>query len=487
MEFNRIILDEIDSAIRSGHRASARKRLQAFLADHPKGLPRTALTPTASLARRLGLFSLAVRLLHSTVRPSSRAVSQSSATERVEYAGSLLQLGRLEEARSLLAEISRAEEPTADLFSAFGFFSEWNYRASIPLLERYVASPRLTDYQRRIGEVNLAAALVIDRGAEARRRDLLARLLTTAERDGNRLLYGNLLEIAAQDAIYSDDPARAESLLDRAPVRDDLMVRKWRAVLALRHGKSNTGALLRVRQDALRTGQWETVRESDLFLGAYARDLTRLRHVFFGTPYAAYRERIRQFSHQELALEEPSIKLGRGPEGPPLDLRAPEPLGLSPGQVPHRLLLALLDDFYRPPTIASLHAKVFPGSHFNPLTSPQQVHQAMKRLRLRLACLRIVERNGLYEISLPKRERRRLILPVPSRDIATSSFARALTLDGPFTGKSSDAARIWGVSLRTANRALTRLLSTGLAARTGEGRATVYSIGGASAAGLHWK
>jgi hypothetical protein len=483
MEITKEILETLDETIRAGRVREARAQLKELARSPAKQLHRNLRLPLAALARRTGLFSLALQLLHSAVRSEKGALAQSSPAERVEYAGSLLQLGAVREARELLATVPGRDFPLADLFLAFGHFSEWEYGQAAPVLRRYVANPLLTGYQRLIGEVNLAAAMVIAGGQPDETRLLIERLLARTEQENNQLLYGNVLEIAAQDAFYQNESARMLSLLERIPNPDDLMARKWRAIAKTRrHGQQERGCeeLRKVRSQALRELNWEAVRECDLFLGAALGEESLLRRVYFGSPFPAYRARVEQMCGRRFSGAVPSIELGSGENSKELDLMQPTTTGLKPGQLPHRLLLALFEDAYKPKSIAALHGAVFPESYFNPLSSPQQVHQGLKRLRLALAgsasFLGVAEAREFYRLRTRKGVRLEVKFPKAeeAHRIREAHWALALRRDGFVSGKARQVATIWGISLRSANRALGELARAGKLEKRGKGKATVY-------------
>jgi hypothetical protein len=79
---------------------------------------------------------------------------------------------------------------------------------------------------------------------------------------------------------------------------------------------------------------------------------------------------------------------------------------LSPGQLVHRLLRILATDFYRPFRPAYLSSQLFPGEYFNPRTSIDRVHKALRRLRQWLKAhrvpLEVSEEEGCYRLRSSK-------------------------------------------------------------------------------------
>jgi hypothetical protein len=54
---------------------------------------------------------------------------------------------------------------------------------------------------------------------------------------------------------------------------------------------------------------------------------------------------------------------------------------LDAGGVVHRALVTLSRDLYRPAQIGTLFGSLFPGEHFNVISSPVRVHQILWRMR----------------------------------------------------------------------------------------------------------
>jgi hypothetical protein len=406
----------LEERVRAGRLAEVRAELRRF-----KKIERADLAKFAELARRAGAPGLALRRLVSIVRPSGRARVEATAAEALEYAGALITAGAGEEGRTLLESRADLKSPQSLLFRAFSHFAEWDYGAALPLLEAYVEAPGLSDYQRLIGEVNLLASLVTE-GESRRGGPLLDRLLTKTAGSDLARLHANVLELGAQLAIRQGEFREARSLLAKSSALatdptspEALFARKWSFLARALDPKSRLSAaaasqeLASLRKHALRLNHWETLRDCDLHEALFRKDAALFEKVYRGTPYAAYRERVAgDFAKRFGGAFEPSVAFAWIPEGSrSARSRWSWPEGgaervFKPGQVPERLMGALLADFYRPAGVVKIFGRVFPERYFHPVYSANLVHQALYRLRAALAeggvPFEIVEERRLYRL-----------------------------------------------------------------------------------------
>ena len=118
-------------------------------------------------------------------------------------------------------------------------------------------------------------------------------------------------------------------------------------------------------------------------------DESLFKQLYFGTPYIAYQERILQ----TLKLSKPTHQHILGaPVGPYFDLQSAEVDGVpafAPGGKTHQLIEILFRDFYKPIGIGGLASALFEGERFDIETSPDRVHQVIRRARLELKNSRV--------------------------------------------------------------------------------------------------
>ena len=377
------LLQECEADLRAGQGQQVAKRLAKL---NSAKVPREYRLRLANICRRAGLIAVGLRLLSPVIHSETdRNNSDATSEELAEYAVLLQRSGALEEALSTLGRVDTDAVPAALLYRAFCRFNRWQYEEAIPDLKDYLKNPP-SDYMKIVGQVNLAAALLAtDRIDEAQRT--LAQVIESARAQGFSRLVGNSLEMRAQVHITKNDFAQAKSDLDEAmslfgpeQTLDHLFVRKWKAVLASIESSSPL-PLMEFRQAAQAQRDWESVREADLFALKIQFDKDKLDHLYFGTPFGSYRERVRR--KLGTAPEETSYIFGK-PGSPTLDLLTGEIEGfphLTAGGKVHQCLEILTRDFYRPISLGGLFAELFPWEYFEIDSSPNRVHQIIRRTR----------------------------------------------------------------------------------------------------------
>jgi hypothetical protein len=291
------------------------------------------------------------------------------------------------------------------------------------------------------------------------------------------------------------DIVEASALSESIDGMDLLLIEKWRAILELAHNKSVRSetihlgaseardALLKIQTKAKELREWETVRDCDFQLARYTQDFQLGRHLYFGTPYEAYRARL----VKKLGVKSPDLderfewQIGSRGKEFLIDAVSGESssrqTSLKPGQIPQRLFALLVSDFYRPHRIATLHADLFPDRHYHPLHSPVVLRQAILRLRKWFSenkiPLQIEENQSTYRLKALRRLKTR-VPPLGATSPSTWINPLRDELDARGFITRSSAARCWKVSERTAFNRLQDLVTENLLVREGQGHATRY-------------
>lgn len=476
-----------DQAIRAGRTADARDFL---LSLEGRGVPRPQAADLAGLSRRTYLPELGVRWLHPIVRAADLVASAATDREKAEYAACLARLGAADEAEALLGTLDPKAIPDALLFLHYVNATRWDYAASIPLLERYLATAKIRPYDRLVAKANLADALVYERH-HRKAQPLLRELLHETGVRKLFLLQGMVLQVAAMDAFKRGKWDLCERFLEHArrvmehtDTLDALFLKKWAAFLRLRRDRDLAGleAVLAIRKEAAAKPHWETVRDCDRALAVDGDDTEVAARVYVGTPYRSFREALRRElgdAWQPPATYRWTLADGTAATGvPELDLRAPP--GLKEGQVVHRLLIALAQDFYRPARIATLFTRLYPGEYFNPHTSPARVHAVIGRLREWLGDARLpldVAAEGGF-CFLRARDACAILVASETKAAPRASFLLEKLREkyGEAGFSAGDAMTTLDVSARTARRLLGDAFRDGQLAREGKGVATRYRV-----------
>lgn len=485
-------LNTIEELIVNGKVAEARRALRLWA---QKKIARPHVLKTANLCRRTGLAPLALRLLNPIVRPKGKSGEKPNDGEKAEYAALLTFIGASEEAVVLLHSIPAQSIPQVLLYEAFALFSQWDYEAAIPVLKRYLDFSSLTPYQRLVGELNLLAALVDERhDEEADTR--LTQFLRATEKDFS-LLHLNALELSAQLALFREQWKQADHFLERARVRltapdstEAFLLQKWTTVghfLRSEGTGPEYSAMLRLRAEAEKKANWETIRDCDRFLAVRRRDPKLLARVYYGSPYPRFRARLlADFGAGAEIPAEFLWTISKGKEAPGIfDLRdgnwVPKNKSLKVGQSLHRLMVALASDFYRPLKVAVAHHRLHPQETYHPLSSPPRVYEAIRHLRHWLkrqrVPLEIREFDGFYRLlsDVPVGILIRGETGMGSAPAAFLARFRQHWADRPFS--VSEVSGYLKVSKRTALRLLEKMVKEEQTLeRSGSGPATRYKL-----------
>jgi hypothetical protein len=203
-------------------------------------------------------------------------------------------------------------------------------------------------------------------------------------------LLGAVVQLSAQAAVLARKWDLAESRLEAgkrffAEVQggiQSMLIDKWAAFMELlRRGSSDETheKIEGIRRRALELSHWETLRECDRYEALARKDEPLAAHLYFGTPWPKYREKLAkhfdipatyEWVHGKSASKSHRLDLVRGQW-------AGGKASTKVGQMVHRVLTALCSDFYRPLRLAPFHHLVYPKEFFNPSSSPNRMYRAM--------------------------------------------------------------------------------------------------------------
>lgn len=444
-------------------------------------VPRKHAWAVANLCRRVNQYSKALKVLSPLIH--GEAAKAPDERELAEYAVNLQKVGSVEEAIRILRGIDPEKEPSALLNLAFCHFNIWRYEPAIPMLRHFLQLTDPESYPYFIGLVNLAAAQVECRRDDEARKTL-DELLMQAQARGYAKLAGNAHELLAQIDIklgrYGEAETRLElsrRLLAHDNTTDFLFVRKWKAVV--RAFKDGDARLLDAfKAEAAKAFHWETVRECDFYLCQVDRDEDRIGRLYYGTPFAGYRKKIRD----SFADWAPKREYTFGKKNKPLlDLHRGTFRGeviVNLGKKVHELLYLLASDLYRPMRLGDIYSRLFPGENFNIDSSPNRVHQLVMRAKTLLEEHRVPISIDLenHQYRLGGLENVRILYRAAQEFGEKSDFLadslRSCYADTPFRAK--DARERFGIPLTSMNRLIAKELAAGRLVKMGSGPRTRY-------------
>ncbi len=459
--------EELEALLRAGQYPQVREYLRDL---NRNDVPDSLILRVSRLARRIDYAQKGVILLRDRV-VELPAFQIANPLEVVEYAGCLIKLGGVTEASKILQQVHPTKTPEALKYLAFCHFHVWNYEAAIPLLKHYLAIADLNPYDRLVGHLNLAAALVSVKNCNEA-FEMLNELCEKARSQGHTLILGNSYEIRAQAHILlrnftsaSQDLRFAWEALKQAPPRYRLYLEKWNAVNLLTQNAENSTALKSLRKTrdaAYDMGEWEVTRECDFYEARATQNQELYSYLYCGTPFDHFRKKLRdsEFCWAKIPLSFLSIfKKGHGMQN---------------------LLGVLSSDFYRPVSVIELFCQLFPAEHFNPVTSPARIHQLVRRLKLELKqhgfSIALQATKGGYSLA-PTDDRCALLV----EGDRTQTFNLVAEISKNFSRdefKLVELVEKVGIPHTTLYREIKTLVEDGKVIVMGTGKKTVYRLAG---------
>lgn len=460
------------------------------MTQSPKSVfPTESLSKLANIAWRINRPTYGLKLLFPEIRRRESLKEQPDPEMLTEYAGCLLEIGALSEAKMILRKFDGLF-PRSRFYLALLLFKEWDYAGAIPVLQRYLEEiPE--DYHQMVVRVNLAAADVIN-GRWDESRKLLHDLIPRLERERHHLLLGNCYEIESQTYFQTGEHQQAlkileqsERLLAETKNMGWLYCKKWQFLNRLSLAGRMTAELAAeseaLRKTAQQMSSWETLRELDLYISKFNHNERLANHVYFGSPQTIYRERVRQMIGS-VPLKPTYAWVPSPSESSPILYDLQHVLSdSSQSFLVKKLLLTLASDYYAGFRSGHLFSQIFEGEFYNPETSPDRVFQLVRRLRrwmkemnwnCKVMCPRDGYRLHFHDGSGIIAHREWLETSLSEKTNVLELNLRRSLGDREFSSK--DVSSLLSCSTRSANRVLRNLRAKGRVLSFGRGRFTRF-------------
>lgn len=479
----RDLCDQVDALVKSGNLPAAAELLTQIRTTK---VSREWRLPLAIACRRAGAYAMGIALLSKHVMTDKTPAPAESA----EYAALLLRAGAADDCVRVLENMDVWSVPNAPLYKAFAYFSRWEFENALGCLEGYLQRP-LTDYARLVGQVNLSFALIELERYDVAEQDL-ERLLLECGKNRHTRLESNCHALRAQIHLHRRDFRRmdedlkiAKRLLSKADSHDQFFITRWAHIGQALESKS-LAPLEELKAIAMRDSEWEGLREADFYALQIQFEQERFLHLLFGTPKPGFRARVCK-------------TLGNAPDrecyvwgaksAPRLDLNEGTIHG-KPADAPGRKCLQIVEilsrDFYQPLRIPGLFFTLFPGEYYDWETSPDRVHQILRRTRRWLEeesiPLQIKERDGFFSLTLGAGLSIRLPLERHAFDTMNLQWA---DIEREFRGDAEFSSQTVRTRLGFSKSSTQRILSWGVdngkLHKSGPKNRTVYSVTQSSA------
>jgi hypothetical protein len=402
----KINFSEITTAVDQGQIGLAQKRLFELKAKlHLFSRPERATY--AKLARRAELPELCLSVLKSyfIAEDTKQLLAKPTEDEMLQYGVSLINLGAYAEGLKILDRINTKEMPQSLYFKAFALMRRSQWKEVLPIMEEYCKSSQITDDQRAWGHNYLAQAYSIGFFDGEKADKILAGVQKTLSPDSQGMLYNNTLLLRVQAATVSKRYTDASKFVSIIESKGDLTegsyyhtsLMQWKILAdaelkrqAKKNSKPDPAVIAKLREISEyfhKTGHWENSRTCQIYLAQYSEDLELFRHLYLGTPYPGYRERIEKmvgstFEFQnEYWVNLPTFAADQSEVGKIYNLWEKKRSKWNPPVIPQKLFEYLLADFFKPQRTAEILSALFPNEQYLPLSTPNRIHQLLHRLK----------------------------------------------------------------------------------------------------------
>ncbi|MBI3556774.1 MAG: hypothetical protein HY074_10965 [Deltaproteobacteria bacterium] len=491
------ILENIKVLAKNGDFSQARARLRQLM--QKAQLTRELRLELAYLANLSFAPKLALQSLHRFLRPRERA-PQNGATdeERIEYAKALIQLGFSNEAQALLREIrSPALLPRSYRMLSLAYLRRWDFNEAATVLE-LLPKLELSRTDRIVSQVFLAVAVLHGQNDFARAETILMGVLKETNQKFFKAFHWDAWQVLAQVHYLQKNWAGTRCCLAEMKAlrmagpdgRFDLIHDKWLALMRLNISGTQKRAMRELDRVVLgffAIGEWEQVRSCEYYRSVCTKDRLLLHRVYFGTPFPGFRCKL---------LEAAGLTEADLPSFHDFDLKDSASRStarrielfsgkLGYGEIPIRVLQAVLSDIYIAPRVTELHERVFPGEYFNPRSSIRRMQQAIyetrRWLRRQRIPLAITETAFCYRLTSLQNVALRIPLWSGNRPEASLRQQRCdgylARINEAFDAQqfsAQDLARLVGISVRSARRYLSSAVAAEALERTGASRDIRY-------------
>jgi len=464
-------LDELEELTRKG---DSRQVHDVIVRFGVKEIPRPLLNDFARLCFRNGHYQLSLRILSPAITAHREGHENLSFEEMIAYALALQSIGLIKEAKEWLIQVPSENYPEVLLNRAFCFFGEWKYQDSLPLLKKYIHHPRITDYRKIVGEVNIAAALI---SCEMTNEGLttIEKLIEVVSANKYDLLHMNCLELKAQALIQQQEFSAAEKILDEAfAIMPDsqsiyqFFVRKWKVICRLflnSEDASIRDEYLQIRAEASKRKHPESLRDLDLYWAFICKDEGMLQRILHGTKNISYIKRAENLYDGKLRKNKELILNNSDNSLPVTEEKHIKNIfeTLKEHPLQYQFLREMLSDFYRPASLGDIFQILYKDEVFNAETSPKRILNQFYSLKKNLDEIRApihIHKEGSSFAWTVQPHCQLHMIDLKSglqsqRENPESSFLRS-QINRPFS--SSDVMTAMHCSLRTAQMKIKKWL-----------------------------
>ena len=312
-------------------------------------------------------------------------------------------------------------------------------------------------------------------------RELLGEIRRESTMRGWQPMFEAAIELSIQHSVRRADFASADYFLTLT--HDDMLNKKWNAILKLYRGDGAQAdaiqALHWVREHAQATSDWELARDCDLHQALACKDQSLVLKLYFGTPFAKFRERLLEDAAKWMDILPLQYDFApKGESARSFDVaagREAQRASLRRGKNMHRLLTRLASDFYRPFLFSEAEAQKY-SLIAHRLRVWFEDYEIPLGVQILDGSVRLLWR-GPYALRVVQELKNSM---TADRDQLHIEELVEVFKERSFT--SREAATHLEVSVRSAVHLLAIAIEQKKLLRSGNGRSTLYHVAGAAAA-----
>lgn len=394
----------------------------------------------ATLFRKVFMPEMAIKILHKYVYPNIKSSLIATDKEIAQYAQSLNQINVLIEASVLFEKVNPDLCPDVYIFLAHNNILRTKYKEAEKYIVKYIQHPKATKEGKLIAESFYPKIMIFYKNDYKGAEDYLERYIKKIKKqnktitkigvvDPKYIYILNAYVFAMINQYYLNNCTKALDYLsllykEFPEIKEinssfGLRINAWNLLVNLKQlSKANSDSLFVLKKIKLIKNKLAKskdpislvmIRLIDFETAKILNENKKLIELYF----SARDNDILLQIHKEIItrkLELPDeyiIKIGED-ISPNVEVNVQNgknnltKFTLKEKQVPQRLFEILAADINVPLRIAELNDLLFDGEHYNPYTSPDRVHKAIKRLRhwfgKTKVPLDILSTNGMYKL-----------------------------------------------------------------------------------------
>lgn len=390
------ILVEIDQHIRQSQISLARKKLSSIPLGKWNEIDSVFY---ANLARRCGLTLRGLKMIKPYIEILDYGQLKGDISAVKTYAAGLTNLHLLDESNKILSVLNISNDPELNLFKGLNAVARWDYEQAKDHF--YLAYRHFqVSYSRCVAFVNYISCLIFLNEYEEAMSAAFS-VLSECKQNKWFLLYSNISEMLGQCYFFMNQISESKkwfsesyNYTEKENVNSKIILNKWKLVLDLKeNNKMNVQEWNQLKQMAVQNNLWEINRDLDFFELLYQFNKEKYEHLFLGTTYISYKNRIRKAFKNQFNLSKDfeldisnlvySSRLIKKNVDHQKTISFENDIAkkINYHEKYLKIIQVLLQDFYRPASLGILYSEVYHKECFDPIHGYNKILKLIQRFK----------------------------------------------------------------------------------------------------------